>query len=194
MINAGSFGKTKIFLGIIGFIWVFSTVVLAIIGSSIYFAKTGDVKPLLQDTGGMIIGADASIHLAVKELLKKDINKEYSDYLKSKILQSFALFVAFFIVLYIIIQKIFGIFIPSDSMNVGLKALFFLMALVILTAMSVLYNGIMLHLWSFNPYSGMTSLVKNYDILLNVGNESIVRPLVEAGSNSAINNTGVANV
>jgi len=185
------FSKVKLLFGVIGMIWVISAVVISIIGSAIYFSKTGDIKPLLQDTGGMVIGTDSSINLAVNELKKEGITKEYSDYLKQKIIQSLILFVLFSFLIFLIIRGILSFFIPPP-MNWGLTSLFILMALILVTLMSVLYNGLMLNSWYFNPFSGITSLVKDYEVLVNVGNESIVKPLIEKITNTTASKEEIA--
>jgi len=175
----GAFGKTKIILGVIGAAWVFTSLVVSILGSVIYLTKTGDGKPLLQNTGGMIVGMDANVLLDVKELQRPDITKEYADYLKESIVRSILIFLGFIFLIYLGIQAIFRISLPPDSINMVLKLTFVVMALFLVTLASALYNGIVLHAWSFNPYQGITELVKNFDVFTNVGNQTIVKSLGE---------------
>lgn len=173
--TVGAFGKAKLILLIIGFVMLFSTFIISVVSSVVYFIETGDAKPLLIETGGFFVGQDAIILNSVNELKKEDLSKEYTDYLKVRIVQALVMLVVSILLFNWIVKSLFSFGISKEQMNFFLKFLFIFIAIVVVTALGVLYKGIILNNWSLNPYTGITELFKNLGVLKNVGTDTIVK-------------------
>lgn len=168
--------RLKLIGVILSVVLLASTFIISVSSSFVYLIKTGDPKPLLIETGGHLVGQDAIILNSVNELKQENLKKEYTDFLKTRIVSSIVMFVIVIILTYFGIKALFTVGMPKDQMTVWQKGLYVFISIVFITFLGVLYKGIILHVWG-NPYAGITELIRNWDVLANVGTETIYKAL-----------------
>lgn len=161
----GFWGKSWWILKIVGVIYLFGVLALAIIDGAVMYYKTGEAKPLLDATVGKIAASDSAIGEDVDKLKDSEhLDKRYVDYLKSDIIQNLAIFLFMWYLLY----KFFDLFrqmgLSDEQTNMWVKIMLVIFSFIVLTALNIIYTKMTYNVWSY-PFQGIGNLVSNLEVV-----------------------------
>ena len=161
----------KNILLIFGAITLITQIIVAILTSTLYLTKTGDNKPLIQSTIGLLFASDYNIYTSTRELQNTQITKDYADYLKQKILLNLEIILILIYIGYWTANKIMN---SSNMMEWGWlqKLTAILVIIAFYGAIEMIYTQVMYGQFVY-PFKGLISIftpVNNfYNLIDNIG-------------------------
>lgn len=173
-------------------LYILGSIVAGITSSIFYLKNTGDYKPLLDSTFGVIFSADYKIGNSV-DLLKNvpDIPLELNKFFIQEIIQSFVIAIAMIFIFYWLIKKLYqtagG---KSEEMLNPLDYLFVLIITLAFVSFSqTIYIGAMTREFTI-PFSGIFKLITNLNVLQFSG-ETTLFSLQPYNISNLIENGGI---
>lgn len=141
----------------------FGIVILNMVNAGVYWANTGDSRPFIESSVGQMLSTDTQIYKDVSRVVQygDDTEADFVELIKQRIITNVLLMFFFWYLLFLIIYKVFGLFMSKATENTGIVIMLVLFSLVIIIAANIIYTGAFLDEWGL-PGKGIRALVSNF--------------------------------
>jgi len=129
------------------------SLLFAVINSGLYWYKSGDSKPLVENTLGRIVASDKSMVDILVEMEKSATNIPYRTFLLQELIKDFIIVLVFVYLLYLLIKKIFHARVGEQQVGWLDRMIYFALAVFLIGVFELIYVKAYLGLWII-PYSG----------------------------------------
>lgn len=158
-------------VGIIVFLYLFVSVIVEVADGIAYYSRYSDLSPLLDSSIGMLVAQDFLMDRAILRLQNPNLDKEYADYLKTKIFQSFIMLFTIIWFIMWVLAKIFRGGVYHFVWLLVAIMLLFILELVYIRTLHKIFIG------DYIPLTGIWHFFKftftNPAFIANVGNQSL---------------------
>ena len=158
-------------VGIIVFLYLFVSVIVEVADGIAYYSKYSDISPIMDSSIGMLVAHDFLMDRAILRLQNPNLDKEYADYLKTKIFQSFImLFTVVWFVMWLLAKMFRG---------GAYHLVWFLVAIMLIFILELVYIRTLhkIPVGDYIPFTGFWHFFKftftNPAFIANVGNQSL---------------------